>query len=600
MSFILRLPQDLLEDVLVLVVRSSLYPGRAALDISHVCSVWRAVALGCSRLWGIIDTRNMKISSLFVSRTRKRTPLDVLVASSRSGRPPDLFSTAQPRRSRWKERSSLSFESILPCLHNIRYLTLYLSYAELRSFSAFTSGMPLQLASLTIVVPPTWEVDDHSFEQRRVATLVPPVFINTQGCVDTCKSYLKSLTLADISLPWAEIPASLQSLTYLAITSPASRPSLKEIHNVLRHTTLLRRLVLDDVFEDAILDFDSSPPDCSWRSLSPIQLPYLTSLTYNALSVQAQWLCHILSDCIVAPLLDNVSFRTPDAAHFYRTVEDECRQPPPPTTTNSPKLHTCGCWTLDPTNLIPNSDIRNTCFKRLVRTLDHLFVSRDAYHPIRNHNHSDGNNNNDDDDRGGGYRFHIHGVTDNNEPVDYPSLIPFLRPPPSHNSHDPRYTRRNVQGILLSGYAYACPNRSRRPVKASASEHRKYNSPNPLSELISGFGAFANDLVNVRHLELATGGVELLIMEEGQEGQETDDISSSWKRSGLWSNTQEGGMLHLDMALQQRCTINPVRKSLGAVRHVTLWGPLSSSLSRQGNAYWLGSDIERVSPTMTV
>lgn len=593
------LPPDLLENILVLVVRSSLFPGRTALDISHVCSLWRKVALGCARLWGIIDTRNRKISSLFVSRTRRSTPLDVLVANPYVVKPPSLFSKHDVLRGRpqagLKENPLLSFEAVLPCLHNIRFLTLYLSYQELRSFSAvFPSGVPVQLASLTIITPPTWDANSsNSLEQTRITALVPPVFLkpharrecdgndvpdpvgNGTGKSDSSAPFLRSLTLMDISLPWDEVSTSLSSLTYLAITSPVLRPSLNQIHSILRYTPLLKRLILDDVFEDTALDLDSldsalaSNPGREakhHRVLSPIFLPHLTSLTYNAPSLQAHWQCLLLSGCIVAPLLDNISFRTPEMGHLYRPVGEECR---PLTMTGSTsnttaQYHTCKCRMFDPSKLLPNFNVaRESFLANLAPSIDHLMVSRDAYNPIRG-------------GKGRGYRFYIHGAAKNIDIVEYPSLIPFLRAQ-SVPFHDPRYFRKFERGILLSGYAYACPHFANEIVSSSSSDEQnpscKYSCLNPMSELISGFSSFAANLVNVRHLELATGGVEILIMKF---------------KMGINDAVKE----LLSRERGQYCGIgNGI--PLGAVRHVTLWGQFSSTGS-ESNVYWRGSDIEKV------
>lgn len=601
-SSALLLPPDLLENILVLVVRSSLFPGRTALDISHVCSLWRRVALGCARLWGIIDTRDRKISALFVSRTRRSTPLDVLVANPYVVKPPSLFSKHDVLRGRpqvgLKENPLLSFETVLPCLHNIRFLTLYLSYQELRSFSAvFPSGVPVQLASLTIITPPTWDANSsNSLEQTRIAALVPPVFLKphvqpqecneddddavpgtvANGTFRSCRTsapYLKSLTLMDISLPWDQVSTSLSSLTYFAITSPVVRPSLNQIHSILQHTPQLKRLILDDVFEDTVLDLDSVDSilasnhgsgsgfgNGKGRDLSPVVLPHLTSLTYNAPSLQAHWQCLLLSVCIVAPILDNISFRTPEMGHLYRPVGEECRPLTlPGGSISSNTSYTCKCRMFGPSQLLPNFNVaRETFLANLALSIDHLMVSRDAYNPIRG-------------GKGRGYRFYIHGAAKNIDVVEYPSLIPFLRAQ-SVPFHDPRYFRKFERGILLSGYAYACPQFANNIVSSSlSSSQTQYSCLNPMSELISGFSSFAANLVNVRHLELATGGVEILIMKlkAGMNVEEKESFSPE---------TRGGDDL----------------VPLGAVRHVTLWGQLSSTGS-ESNVYWRGSDIEKIS-----
>ncbi|GJJ10137.1 hypothetical protein Clacol_004363 [Clathrus columnatus] len=527
------LPPDLLESIFVLLVRSTSYPGRTALDISHVCTLWREIALGCSRLWGIIDTRNKKISSLFVSRTRRSTPLDILAANPNATSPPSLFTKQVGKRPRWKENTFSSCESVLACLHNIRFLTLYLSYEELKSFSAaFTSGLPRQLISLTIIAPPTWTTDENSMEQTRVAALVPPILINPPNSNNnnndiSCGVHLKSLTLTDISLPWSDVCTSLQSLTYLAITSPVLKPSLKQIHSILRNAPLLERLILDDIFDD--MDFHLDTMDSLRTQLSPISLPLLTTLSYNAISIRSYCLYLVLSGCIMAPLLDDISFQMPDRAHLYRNI---CVH-----STDESSEHDCRCRMFNPSNLIPHSqsiweekDTRDAFLKRMGHSMDHFFITRDPYHPIRGGNGD------------GGYKYHIHGVTKYVVKVEYPSLIPFIRSP---SSPDPRYTLKNQQGIMFSGYAYTSCTSEPEPCREGPS--------NGMPALISDLSMLVTSLINVRHLELATGGVEVLLM------------TTPFKDS--------------------------ITNAFAAVRHVTLWGSICSTAHPESNIFWHGSDI---------
>ncbi|KAF5357693.1 hypothetical protein D9758_007485 [Tetrapyrgos nigripes] len=240
------------------------------IQISHVCSHWRNVALGCPALWSCLEFSCPAWVPEMLQRS-KMAPLSVKVTAE------DFFNT--------KVKDAI--ETTLQQVSRVSDLMLCMPGGEKSMAELLVTGMrqaaPL-LRSLSLSTSiSAW---------TRGPVTLPLEF------VDGDAPRLKHLELRNFHLPWDS--ALLKNLTSLKIfhTSTGSAPSLQQLTDVLARMPGLEILELKDVL-----------PICkSTTPVDTVPLPHLHRIKLDGDTVS------------VALLLDHISFPSTTQMHFVCVV----------------------------------------------------------------------------------------------------------------------------------------------------------------------------------------------------------------------------------------------------------------------------------------
>ncbi|GJJ10796.1 hypothetical protein Clacol_005024 [Clathrus columnatus] len=259
-----QVTSDILYKIFTLTVFDSETPGTAILDISHVCTHWKKLALEFPNLWGFLDFNFQKISSLFLERS-KGSPITMCWSTSH------LLFEKQGLRSEFSEYGSTEYlESHLYLLPRVNQLTLHLSFVFFEKVLPLLQSVgPLRLQSLHINIFPD------GVQNPAILWLDPPVIDITRLLV---------LDIRGFSPPWTI--QSRQNLTHLLISELCLLPSPTQLLTFLSHCPSLIELEID--FTDTSRHTNVISEQTALESAPPLlDFPHLTILKLSAEGIQS-------------------------------------------------------------------------------------------------------------------------------------------------------------------------------------------------------------------------------------------------------------------------------------------------------------------------
>lgn len=231
-----NIARDVLYNIFAFAIYESPCPWKTVLTISHVSCHWKEFALEWPSLWGDLNYDASKaILDLFISRS-KNAPL--------------RFSIRRPHRDLsefLKSRADL-------ILRRLRSLILHPSDSKsptiMDDFRKFQS-QPLRLHRLDI------EFLAHVVD-------IQPFILNMDV------SYLRELTLREVTLPWHKLPSN-SNLTQCSLLYTANSPTLSQLLDFLSSCPSLLSFVLNIATRESHVDVEFEAP-------STLDGPYLPKL----------------------------------------------------------------------------------------------------------------------------------------------------------------------------------------------------------------------------------------------------------------------------------------------------------------------------------
>lgn len=230
--------------------------------ISHVCHLWREVALSLPRFWSDFAVTDAELTEVMLARS-KQAPLDVRLYPSCSLKVP--------------------VQRVLGQLHRIRFLSFTTRPSlKLRSYIVGHSAPLLQ--SLTYSVGPRlyYDTDDEelSDEEAFDDTAAGTVFDHVD------MPALRDLTLKNSNRPWSS-PLLKPTLTKLSwVESPRGTASkdcpIPDVLRVLSSMPLLEELNLGGVLPPRVENPSALPKPC--------HLPHLQTLFAKEAASSLTWL----------------------------------------------------------------------------------------------------------------------------------------------------------------------------------------------------------------------------------------------------------------------------------------------------------------------
>ncbi|KII86788.1 hypothetical protein PLICRDRAFT_93441 [Plicaturopsis crispa FD-325 SS-3] len=248
-----RLPTEILSEIFLWSRIGTFYPIFTPppklsrwIRITHVCRHWRDVALDCPRLWNTIVPNNPNWTREWLIRS-KEAPLSISFAPTG----PD-------------ETAQHAMELVLAHMTRIATLHIYTDLERMgRLLDATTPGPILERLTLRVRGYPETDEDIQGYT-------LPELF-----CTSAIPT-LKKLDLACASFRWDSPIVTHLTVLALKVIPPASRPSLREMLDMLARASSLTVLILG---ED-VVDLGGTNP-----SLDVVNLPRLGSIS---LSMQAR------------------------------------------------------------------------------------------------------------------------------------------------------------------------------------------------------------------------------------------------------------------------------------------------------------------------
>jgi len=245
LSPISQLPTEILEEVFNICV-SWIYDSRKPkhrLAWTQVCSSWRRISLGSSRLWQRIDLCDAPFADEFLVRSRK-APLIIVSASPLQVTTINLAAHA----------------------NRLRTIDVFLYSDVMRNFFTSIGANLSALASLSLKVP--------SFS--------PTVYLPFSV------PHLRRLSLDGVAMPWEDF----QNLTHLSLRSisPELCPSISQVHDICSRSPNLEHIRIEGLI-----------PSCH-EITSNSKLPVtLLDLKEFIISGEQQVISTLLSGLILGP-----------------------------------------------------------------------------------------------------------------------------------------------------------------------------------------------------------------------------------------------------------------------------------------------------------
>jgi F-box-like len=226
LSITARLPPEILSTIFkcVATAQHSTYDRLMWINVTHVCTHWRRVALEDPSLWTTIPFSNLRWANEMLERS-KMAPLTVMT---------DLYAKDSPHME--------LVQSTLTKIARIQKVSL----TQHRSY--LLQGL-LEMVLGDLVEPaPFLESLEVSFNDRSSVHRLPPSIFSGEA------PRLRQLELRDCALTW-DMPF-LRTLTSLTISfvPPAARPSMRQIVASLSNMSNLDILVLRDVLPEGSAD----------------------------------------------------------------------------------------------------------------------------------------------------------------------------------------------------------------------------------------------------------------------------------------------------------------------------------------------------------
>lgn len=232
LSIISRLPPEILSTIFRYVADSFRYAYRMEwIQISHVCTHWRRVALECRSLWTNIASSYPKWAKEILQRSQE-TPLTVLIDVSDS---------------KYDSRRRHLVQNILENMPRIRKLSFYHNHGYEDVLETILQDFVLPAPLLERLKLSMKDMKPHALPRDVFSGQTPR---------------LRQLVLRNCNLVWAS--PFLHNLTVLKVDSVVhtARPSMREAINALRNMPNLRVLDLRHALPalvDAASESDSEP-----------------------------------------------------------------------------------------------------------------------------------------------------------------------------------------------------------------------------------------------------------------------------------------------------------------------------------------------------
>lgn len=217
LSVIARLPPELLSDIFLLKALAEREESNNSrwIRVSHVCSHWRRIALGCPAFWSHIQCTHPTWAVEMLRRSRNM-PLTVV---------------ATPRR---YYTTSPAIRSVLGHLWRIRELSLLPDSSDLLHWEGL-------LANLKLPAP--------LLETLHIEFIIPHPKSKLPDGIFKNSPRLRHLTLRNCNLIWSTILPCALTTFQISNLHPRYQPSMDQLLTVLEKLPSLTTLTLSDAFK---------------------------------------------------------------------------------------------------------------------------------------------------------------------------------------------------------------------------------------------------------------------------------------------------------------------------------------------------------------